>query len=146
MVGWYAAYVPPRKELAVCGHLVDRGVKTYCPMVSELRRRRRRESSHVFKLVEVTVAAFPRYVFIEAGNGFWKVWGDHPLERISVVSAGGVPLVIPDLIIQGIKELVDMTPNFSVLRMPLGARFRRSNKTEDSCRGELILNGPPAAR
>jgi transcription antitermination factor NusG len=72
---WYAVHVRPRHEKKVAVDLIGKGVETYVPIFTEMRKWADRR-----KLVEAPL--FPCYLFVHIENT--------SKERLRVVTAGGV--------------------------------------------------------
>jgi transcriptional antiterminator RfaH len=132
MEHWYALYTKPRKELQVDSLLQERGIVTYLPTVRRKVRRRDRPDRVVY---------FPSYLF--ARLDFEAV----PLSSITwmpgirrVVSLGDRPAIVPDEIVELVRERLEAVEEVGYGRLRQGDRVRvRSGPLRDL---EAIFDRP----
>jgi transcriptional antiterminator RfaH len=94
MKSWYALFTKPKREQQVSEILSEKDIETYLPIIRV--RRRRRTSERPF---------FPRYLFIRVdfnNVGLSEIQWTPGLTDI--VSFGGGPTVVPEEIIDRLKE------------------------------------------
>jgi len=128
MLAWYALYTKPHKEEQVRIHLEGQGWEVYLPMIPVPRPRAGRRKERPF---------FPCYLFVrgnrETGEVAMLRWTPG-LRR--VVSYGDMPVVVPDEMVEFIRER--LAEKMAVLKKPPGQRFRPGQKVR-------IVEGPLAA-
>ena len=93
---WYVLHSRPRQETRAVEHLTRQGYHIYYPTI-QVRKKRRG------KVVEVTEALFPRYLFIQLGTQ--DNWTSVRSTRgvADFVRFGGVPARVPEALIDEIR-------------------------------------------
>lgn len=98
---WYLVVTKPQSEFKAQENLLRQGYETYLPLVQTSRRRNG-------KNIKRTEAFFPRYLFIslDKENDNWS-----PIRSTigvaGMVRFGGMPAVVPELMIENIKNNED---------------------------------------
>jgi len=122
---WYLIYTKPRQENLARENLERQGFVTYLPLAEQTRRR----NGRYIKIIE---PYFPRYVFIQL-NTDTDNWAPirSTLGVSQMVRFGGVPAVVPEDLINYLKENDDPNGIQQIMQqdMSLGDRV-------------VIINGP----
>ena len=98
---WFLAQVRPNSLRIALEHLGRQGFDFFCPKQTETRRRGSR-------FVEVEAPLFPGYLFVtfDPAAARWRaINSTRGVSRL--VSFGGAPAPVPDLLIQGLMERCD---------------------------------------
>lgn len=101
---WWAAYVEPKKELAVRDMIVSGlALSVFCPYEKVIRRRKvARQNKYTVEQVDLPL--WPRYLFVDSDAD--RI-GDIRRTRfvISMVSSAEEPLSVPDDIMEQLQSL-----------------------------------------
>lgn len=96
---WYACYTRGRHEKRAAAQLAERGIESYLPLVTHVRRSKNRTSA-------VSLPAFPSYVFGRfALKELHRVLTTHGVA--TVVRINGYPTPIPEEEIEQVRLLIE---------------------------------------
>ena len=97
-MSWYALYTRPRHEKAVNDLLENKGIRSFLPLIKQLRQWKDRR-----KWVETPL--FNSYVFINIDLKD-RLYALQTQGVIRLISFGGIPAAIPDWQIEQLKQLI----------------------------------------
>jgi transcription antitermination factor NusG len=134
---WYAIQTQGRQEKGVAMRLSERGLSTYLPLVTEVRRwsdRRKR----------MEVPLFPGYVFVYTPmNDQIRVTALRAPGVTGFVTSQGQPVPIPDAEIESVQQLLSQsTPLHPHVFVSSGKRMRIRGGALDGLQGILIGTNP----
>lgn len=130
---WYALHTRPRHEKIVTQRLEERGVTTFLPLVTEVRRWSDRKKS-------VQMPLFSCYVFAKfAPNRSERLRVLRVEGVFSLVGAQGEGIAIPDEQIHAVRSLVEgQLPWSSHPFLKIGQRVRIRSGALDGLEGVLV--------
>jgi len=120
---WYVIKTKSRHEFAVEIHFNKVGIECFCPSMKEVRLRKS-------GIATVTVPLFSLYVFVRASN---KEYVDvlHHESVKDFIRCAGIPEIIKDEQIEGLKLLTKQVDNFEIT----GISFRKGEQI-------IVQSGP----
>ena len=158
---WFCVKTKPRSESVARRMLMrDVGIEVFCPMIRFERARRSGK-------VKVTEAMFPGYVFAHFNYRAQHRHVQGTLGVSTIVRFGGIPSVVPDEIVAGLRAnalsktdlgvntadklrtLLPADPTIAALWKDLGGDAQRALRLDganaDYSATQLTLNGPVRA-
>lgn len=120
-MNWYALYTKPRWERKVAERLEDVGIKTYCPVITEVRQWSDRKK-------KVTSPLFKSYVFVQLQEKERSKVFDVP-GAVQYIFWLGKPAIIQDAEIETIQKWLedDRVENVEVGEIGPGDRINIAN-------------------
>ncbi len=101
MKRWYVIYTKASKEAVAEVNLKNQGYEAYCPRYKKERR-------HARKVDTVLAPLFSRYLFVRLDIETERWFAIHSTIGVShVLCEGSLPLLVPDRIIDSIRERED---------------------------------------
>lgn len=99
MIQWYAIYTRPRHEKKVHDQLVEKNIEVFLPMIRQVRLWKDRKK-------KVDMPLFSSYVFVHFDYKYrYDILPTHGI--VKIVNFKGVPAVIPDWQIEGLKRMLE---------------------------------------
>jgi len=99
MIQWYAIYTRPRHEKKVHDQLIEKNIEVFLPMIRQVRLWKDRKK-------KVDMPLFSSYVFVHFDYKYrYDILPTHGI--VKIVNFKGVPAVIPDWQIEGLKRMLE---------------------------------------
>jgi transcription antitermination factor NusG len=127
---WYVAYTLPRHEKSIADHLIQRGVETYLPLYSSVRKWNRRYA-------EVELPLFPGYVFVKMVITDRVRVLAHP-GVIRLIAFNGNAVAIPDGEVERLKSLLGAWKAEPYPFLTIGRQVRIKSGPFASLEGRII--------
>lgn len=100
---WFALYTRPRHEFKAELELVEKGIETYLPKITKMKKWSDRNK-------KVTEPLFKSYIFIYV-NERERYFSVQSKSIVKVVNFRGVPASLPDWQIENLKKLLSSNPD-----------------------------------
>jgi transcription antitermination factor NusG len=133
-VRWYAVQTRARSEKAIAQRLQEQGLRTFLPLVTEVRRWSDRKK-------KVELPLFSCYVFVKlaAGNNQERLRVYRTNGVFRIVSMHGEAIPIPDEQIDALRTVItEQVPWSEHPFLKIGQRVRIRGGSLDGVEGELI--------
>jgi len=115
MTPWYAVFCKPRQETVAEANLANQGFAVYLPRLTSPRRRAGR-------WIDTVEPLFPRYLFVAADLETRSLAPIRSTKGVSgLVRFGGEPAVVPDNLIEALRQREDAATGLHVCARPLFA-------------------------
>lgn len=104
MATWHALYCEPQRELFARDRLIEQGVEVFCPYERTVKRKSVAGRPGQYRTYKVDVPVYAPYIF--ANTDQFLLVKNIP-GVINIVGICGMPLNVPDKVIDKLKSIVD---------------------------------------